>query len=82
MFGTLSMIALVVSGASGVSPLVVPALALANAMVGLPHMAQATGGAVACRFNGLAKALPLQLVFCGVGYLLGVGFRSALVWIG
>jgi hypothetical protein len=82
MFGTLTMIALVGCGAAGISPLVVPALALCNAMVGLPRQQQAAAGPVGCRYSGLTRALPMQLIYCATGYLLGAGFSAALVWIG
>ncbi len=77
MVGTLSMISLVVFGATGISPLVIVALALTNAAIGLTPQPVAGGGQADIRkCNGLARALPQQMLFCTVGYLLGVGFHQ------
>ena len=77
MIGTLSMISLVVCGAAGVNPVVIVALALANALIGLtPQPVAVAGQAAPCRCNRLARALPQQMLFCTVGYLLGVGFHQ------
>lgn len=77
MIGTLSMISLVVCGAAGISPVVIVALALTNAAIGLtPQPVAAAGRADTGKCNGLARVLPQQMLFCTVGYLLGVGFHQ------
>ena len=76
MIGTLSMISLVVCGATGISPVVIVALALTNAAIGLtPQPVAATGRADSRKCNGPARVLPQQMLFCTSGYLLGVGFH-------
>ena len=77
MIGTLSMISLVMFGAAGISPLVIVALALTNASIGLtPQPVAASGQADTRKCNGLARVLPQQMLFCTAGYLLGVGFHQ------
>jgi len=76
MIGTLSMIALVVVGAYGITPLVILPFAVGNAMVGLGPLPDLAGDTDARRvyWAGFKTAIPMQLLFTGTGYALGYVF--------
>ncbi len=80
MIGTLSMYALVALGYSQVNmaAAVIP-FALLNAAVGLPRPAPVEGAEPApCTYAGFNRALPLQMVYTSIGYLLGFGAAALL----
>ena len=77
MIGTLSMLTLVALGYAGVDLFIIIPFAIGNALIGLPKLAMAEGGAMQCGLYGFNRALPMQLVYAGVGY--GIGAAAGLV---
>ena len=77
MIGTLSMLTLVALGYAGVDMFIIIPFAISNALVGLPKLALAEGGATQCGLYGFNRALPMQLAYAGVGY--GIGAAAGLV---
>ena len=77
MIGTMSMLTLVALGYAGVDLFIILPFAIANALVGLPKLALAEGGATQCGLYGFNRALPMQMVYAGAGY--GMGATAGLV---
>ena len=82
MIGTLSMLTLVALGYAGVDLFIIIPFATLNALVGLPKQALAEGGATQCGLYGFNRALPMQMVYAGVGYGIGAAAGYVLQMIG
>ena len=62
-------------------PIIIP-FAILNALVGLPKLAMVEGEARQCGLYGFNRALPMQMVYAGVGYGIGAAAGHVVQMIG